>query len=343
MDFNQEFGGLTPTDEEAAFGDPFLMQAEIDEENEASEDPLLEDPEVQALEAQAAQEEQPGDPPRPKFTFLRITWGMLDGPVDSLGQADESVDILDWSGLLAVDRGIVVVRRVIRFERPYDHLVLPRLDRQTVAWFSHTGCHFDGLLVEIIERPQDLVGPDGVELEPNVLHFTTGPYSNSFVVAELPDLDEVYPVDPDPNAIHFTGFRLSDISLCPKGFLSGIWHAPAPEDSVGFFRGKWVGLFGHLHGFLRGAYGYTDEGERVFFGKYISRNGQFRGLLKGRWEPLPQFPGHGIFRGRWVNAAGNLVGVLGGQYLHLPERPGGFFGGRWAALCDPDAVDEIDE
>lgn len=346
MDLNQPYGGLTATDEEEAFGDPYLMQMAAVEDDMAVEDPLADDPEVVALENAAGQDD-PGNPNRPRFTFLRMAWGMLDGPVDSTGAVDESVDLLDWSGMLTVDRGIVIVRRVILFERPYDHLIFPRLNRQTVAWVSHTGNHFDGLLIEIIERPGDLNSDSKTDPEPNMLHFTTGPFTESFPVAELAELDEIYPVEPEGNAIHFAGFRLTDIIECPKGFLGGIWRAVSDNVDTeivegGVFKGRWVGLFGHLHGFLRGRFGINEEGERVFYGKYISRRGHFRGLLRGTWEPLPEYPGHGLFHGQWVNAAGTVEGVLGGDYFALPERPGGFFGGRWATLCDDEAVDSIE-
>jgi len=336
MDFNTDFGGLTATDEEEAFGDGFLLSllaAEVDEE---ADDPLLLDPEVLQLEQMASQPAQP-DHRLPRFTFLRISWGLLEGEVDSLGRFAESIDLLDWTGMLRVDRGIVIVRRLVRFERPYDHLVYPRIDRRTVAWFSHTGRHFDGLLVEIIERPEDLA--DGDRLQPNRLHFVTGPFAQSFVVAELPGLDQVHPVEPADHGIHFTGFRLSDIAQCPKGFLSGIWISH--ESARGQFRGRWVGLLGHTHGFLRGAWGVNDEGERVFFGKYIGHRGRFQGFLTGTWEPVGDRPGHGIFRGQWANEEGGRQGVLGGRTFSLPTRPCGFFAGRWANDCDPAATDAI--
>ena len=353
MDLDQAYGGLTATDEPEAFGDAYLMQLAAAETDEASDDPLLADPEVLALEALSEEPLEPGDPARPRFSFLRITWGMLDGAVDSLGNVDESLDLLDWSGMLRVDRGLVVVRRIILFERPYDHLIRPRLDRRTVAWVSRTGRHYDGLLVEIIERPGDLVDEEGDELAPNMLHFTTGPLSADIAVADLPGLDRIAEVDEQGNAIQFTGFSLADIVGCPKGFLSGVWRSlpatdavAAGEDStgavtVGGFRGRWVGVLGHVHGFVRGRYGYDGDGEPVFYGKYIDRRGRFMGFLRGTWEPRPEAPGHGVFRGEWVNAAETVEGVLGGEWFHLPERPGGFFGGRWAVLCDQEAVDAV--
>jgi len=337
IDLDKEYGGLTATDEPVAFADPFLEAALAEDAAGEAGDPVALDPEVRALEAAA---DSTGDPgmPRPRFTFLRVTWGMLDSPADSLGAAAEGIESLDWSGSLRIDRGVVVVRRLILFERPGDHLLLPRPDRRTVGWVSRTGRHYDGIVVEIIEPP---VRPDstGTLPPPNRLHFRTAPFAASFDVAELAGLERTFPVPPEGNAVRFSGFGLSAPAACPKGFLGGRWVATG--DSTGVFKGRWMTLHGRLAGLMRGVWGYNDAGERVFVGKWIDRDGRFRGLLRGAWEPGAEL-GHGGFRGRWVNAAQTLEGVLGGEYVALPERPGGFYAGRWSALCDPEAVGQID-
>ncbi len=325
LDLDAEFGGLTATDEPAAFGDAALEQAILAEAGEEADDPLAVDPQVAQLEALAVAADDSAAPPRPRVTFLRIVWGVLDSPADTLGAADEGPDRVDWTGRIQVDRGLVIVRRVISFERPRDHL-LPRLDRRTVDWVSHTGPRSDGLLIEVLEPP---VRPDstGALPPPNRLRFRTAPYSAEFVVEELVGLDATYPVLPEGNAIHFTGFRPD---ICPRGFLAGFWQARS--DSAGTFRGRWLGLQGRSDGFLRGGYGYDSEGHRVLVGKWIGTGGRFRGLLRGTWEPSPE-PGRGRFAGHWVNAAGTVEGDFGGGFLAAPESPGGFFAGRWAALC----------
>ena len=343
IDFNLPFGGLTMTDENPAFGDPYLLQDDALEGEEAYEDDLAADPEVLALERMG---EEPGDLDehhRPHFTFLRMVWGNLDGEIDEKTGLAKDGEGVDWSGLLRVDRGIVLVRRVIRFERPLDSVVRPHIDRQTVAWFSHTGGHYDGLLIQIIEPPR-VGNRDGDDpLPPNQLHFVTGPFEQSFVVSELADLEEIFEVEPAGNAIHFAGFSLSDLNSCPKGFLSGIW-SDNPEtdgDDDGLFRGRWSAQLGIAMGHVRGAYGLNDEGERVFFGKYIRRNGRFMGLLAGTWEPGDR-TGHGTFSGHWASESSTREGVLGGRYLNLPSRPDGFFQGRWATDCDDEAVGQIE-
>jgi hypothetical protein len=345
IDFDLPYGGLTKSDEDPAFGDPYLIQDDALEGDEVYDDDLLNDPEVQALVAMGDEPGDPEDPTRPRFTFLRLAWGMLDGAVDERSGLATDGELLDWSGLLRVDRGIVVIKRVIRFERPFDSIVRPRIDRQTVAWFSHTGGHFDGLLIQIIEPPRqvDETRDDGDPPPPNQLHIVTGPFEQSFPVASLATIDEVYEVDDLGNAIHLVGFTLGDLDPCPKGFLSGIWMTDTEaDDGSGTFRGRWVGVHGFGKGHMMGRFGYNEDGERVFFGKYINRSGQFMGLLGGTWAPVEDRPGHGRFIGHWTSDGETRDGALGGRYLHLPERPGGFYQGRWATDCDPDAVDDIE-
>lgn len=330
LDLDAEFGGLTATDEAAAFGDIALEQAATAEADEVADDPLASDPQVAEFEALAVAADDTAAPPRPRVTFLRLVWGVLDSPVDSLGAVADGPELVDWSGRIEVDRGLVIVRRVIGFERPRDFL-LPRADRSSVSWVSHTGPASDGLLIEILEPPVP-ADSTGTPPPPNRLRLRTPPYSAEFLVGDLAGLDATYPVAPAGNAIHLTGFRPD---RCPRGFLAGFWRAGS--DSAGSFRGRWLGLQGRSDGFLRGGYGYDSAGNRVLVGKWISTSGAFRGLLRGTWEPLPE-PGHGRFDGHWVNAAGSVEGEFGGDFLAAPERPGGFFAGRWATRCPGGAV-----
>ncbi len=339
MDLDAPDGGLTATDEQPAFGEEYLLQADLEDADAESDDPLQADAEVQQYEQMVDDPAaDPDDPSRPRITALRLTWGQLDGSIEDI---DEPFDVLDWSGMLRVDRGILVVRRVILFERPRDHLVFPRIDRRTVAWVSHTGPHYDGLLVEVIEPPVADQDSNAVDM-PNMIHFTTPQLTLDIPVAELDGLDRLVEVDDQGNGVQLLGHRLGAEDLCPKGFLAGLWRS-APTDSVpegGFFMGRWVDIWGHLRGYLRGRYGIDSSGERVLFGKYIDPRGHFRGLIRGTYVPGPEV-GHGTFRGEWINAAATVEGVLGGEYVALPDRPAGFFSGRWATLCDDQAVASI--
>ena len=344
MDLDEDFGGLTATDEEEAFGDDVLLLAALADEGDQYEDELLADPEFQERERAAYQYRDPNRPGHRNVTFLRIKWGMLNGPVDENGAALDGPEVLDWTGALWVDRGLVVVRRVIRFERPFDHVVRPRLGPDIVAWVSHTGPHFDGLLVQIIEPP---LPPDqDPPPEPNLLHFDTGPFSQTFEVAEVPDLDEVYAVQPEGNGIHFNGFQSDDLNHCPRGFLSGRWR-PVDDDEAtefnegiqGYFAGRWINRGGQISGFLRGGYGVKKDGERVFFGKYINRTGNFMGFVRGTWRPGDEVGNWSYFEGHWLGASGGVEGLLRGHAFHLPNYPGGFFEGRWITSCADETME----
>ena len=351
MDFSLPYGGLTVSDESEAFGDESLQMMMLAEDEELVEDPLADDPVVVALEEEGDRPYDPADRDRPVFTFLRLRWGMLHGPDDSVSITEPPCDVTDWTGELHTDRGYVIVRRVVAFERPADHVIFPRLNAQTVAFVSHTACHYDGLVIQIIERPYD---PTEEGYTPNILHINLPGYQGEFEVSQLGELDELIDVDDSGNKIQLAGFRLSDIAVCPKGFLSGRFrHLPVDSNAVepgeedpagehlGNFAGTWTGLTGRIDGFLRGGYGLNEDGERVFFGKYIDRNGRFRGILEGTWEPADEERNLAAFTGQWVSASGNIEGLLGGRAYPVEGYPGGFFAGRWATLCDEEAVDEI--
>lgn len=348
LDFSDPNGGLTATDEEAAFGDAALQMELLAEDAEVVVDPMADDPEVLAIEAEG--EDDSLDPlERPVFTYVVLRWGMVHGPDDSLSAIESGCDITDWTGALHVDRGALVVRRLLAFERPYDHIIFPRLDARTVGLASHTGCHFDGLVLQILERPED---PNEVGWEPNVLHIDLGPFSADIPVADLAAMDRVAEIDATGNVFQITGFAMLDIVECAKGFVSGSWRpipvsvdtTPADEDRgehLGNFAGRWMDQTGLIRGFLRGGYGLDTEGNRVFVGKYIGRGGSFRGFLRGTWEPGETETDFASFSGGWINAAGTLEGRIGGEAYSIEDVPGGYFTGRWATLCDEEAVAKV--
>jgi hypothetical protein len=86
-------------------------------------------------------------------------------------------------------------------------------------------------------------------------------------------------------------------------------------------------------GHLRGVY-EIREGERVLFGKWISRSGDFQGLLRGTWTPLENDHGpDGLFEGRWVDEALDLAGFFRGHYAICRDDTAGTFHGRWLKDC----------
>jgi len=336
MDLDKDFGGLTPTDEAADFGDADFAAMDVADADSETGDALQDDPEVLAYE-QAALAEGPTHGPRPEIIVLRLTWGQLAGLAEDMVDPE---DVLDWSGGLSVDRGVVVARRLILFEKPRDHLVRPRPDRGTLTWVSRTGRHFDGLVLEIIVPPA--AEPDAADAPVNMLRLRTEQIAFETPVADLVGQDRTVAVDDQGNAFRLEGFHLGDVDLCPKGFLGGIWVSEprvlddGTEAPGGWFKGRWLSLWGRPVGVLRGRYGVDSAGERVFYGKAVSRDGRFLALLEGVWTPADD-EGRGGFQGRWFNRALTMEGVLGGGYVQVPDRPGGTFGGRYAALCDEDS------
>ena len=130
-------------------------------------------------------------------------------------------------------------------------------------------CHFDGLVLQILERPED---PNEVGWEPNVLHIDLGPFSADIPVADLAAMDRVAEIDATGNVFQITGFAMLDIVECAKGFVSGSWRpipvsvdtTPADEDRgehLGNFAGRWMDQTGLIRGFLRGGYGLDTEGQ----------------------------------------------------------------------------------
>ena len=357
LDLNRTYGGLTETDEAVAFGDKAL-EAELDAESGTeADDPLAGDPAVRRFEAMCQGEPAPGDSVRPRITYLTLRWGMLRGPEDTTA-ITPPCDVTDWTGSVRTDAGVLIVKRVLRFERPYDHLIWPRLDRRTAAFVSHTACGWDGLVLEIIEPPapaagdssgMGMGGPQDPPTAPNVLHIRTPLVELDIPVADLGALDRVIDVNDQGLRFQLTGFTPGEIGVCPKGFLSGryrfVREVDRPDSTgavrLGMLAGLWQGLDGRIEGFLRGGYGVDAAGQRVFAGKVIGRGGHFRALVHGTWEPAAGDTALATFSGEWAGAGGRVEGILGGEAHPVAGYPGGFFTGRWTALCDQEAESAV--
>ena len=233
IDFSLPYGGLTASDEAEAFGDESLLAMTLSEEGENVADPLSDDPMVREMEREGRRAFDPRDPVRPHFTYVHLRWGMLRDMMDSVS-VTPACDVTDWTGSIRVDRGLLVVRRVIRFERPLDHIIFPRLDQQTVGLVSHTACGYDGVVLQILERPAEYADRDSSGLAPNMLHINLGDFAADIAVRDLAGLERVVAVGDQGNKFAVTGFTLSDLSVCPKGFLSGHYRRLRTErpDSV---------------------------------------------------------------------------------------------------------------
>ena len=270
---------------------------------------------LEAEETMVAME--PAETPLRDGTFaLRILWGQLRGNRD-LEQGT------DWSGQIAVSSGAVAVLHTLAFEMPGDHL-LPRDNRQEVWFVSHTRPHFDGLLLAI--------HGDGDSAA--TLSFRTAAYSKTWTLAELRDINVVIPVDELGNAVAVEAIVLD--APCPNGFVRGHW-VRRDADERGVFRGLWATSLGQPIGHIRGHFGMTASGERLWFGKIIDRDGRIIGLARGSWAPSddPETPG-GVFAGHWAARGGERQGAVGGRYLPAMESDrgvSGFFAGRWNTAC----------
>jgi len=314
IDLNEEFGGLSYTNEELAFGDDELLaEAMLADEVALSvaDDDSLVDPEREVTRI-----------------YLRALWGRLDGRPESDSARDENAySRVDWDGGMTVEGGVLSVRQTIRFEPRTDHL-LPRTDRQTVEWVSKTGPHFDGVLVCIWAPLNDEGVPEGS------VSFKTGPLTQTFRLSELDGLDETFETDMDGVAVSFTAFSKRP-DRCPSGFLGGYWQMhEGDEHGGGWFRGRLTNRDGRTRAFMAGRFGVNDAGENVFRGKIIAWNGHILGLIGGQYMPAGDGEGMGSFMGRWVTRNHEHHGVIKGRFESIPGRGAGFFGGIWEKICD---------
>ncbi|MBI3873088.1 MAG: hypothetical protein HY304_08455 [candidate division Zixibacteria bacterium] len=300
LNLTSQYGGYTDSDELPAFGDVAMAQA------------LGEDPPGDDLDS--AEADSLSDPHAQVF-FLAIRWGHLDG--DS-----GIVTPTDWSGSIEVGDGTIRVLRLIRFEHMEDHIVRPRANRRRLEWVSHTTHDFDGLLL-MIRVPRDSAAAK--TLTPNQLVFTTVPYSRTFSLDELANLQEVIDVGTEGNQIAFNS-RDKDLFPCGNGSLEGVWMANRHGD-LGHFFGKWTSEDGVLMGHLRGHFGHRADGQNVFFGKYIGDDGRFHGLVRGEWGITEGDSISGWFDGTWAARHDLPTGHLHGEW-HSSADDGGLTVGQ---------------
>ena len=299
-----------------AFGDADLMASAAAEQE--YEDPVVKDPIFTDLSRRAGT----------KLYAVTIYWGMLEGDRDAAGSGTDG-DLYDWSGGVQASDGAIVVRTLVSFEDD-DHLLLPRPDRRTVEWVSHTGEGMDGIRLLVYQWPEsELAGPD-------TLTLTTAMFSHSFPLEELAALDEIYDVDDVGNKVRIQAFLTDPTASVIHGFLRGRWVQIQEGETMGRFGGVWVGAHGRLSGYFRGHYGVNREGHQVFYGKYIDQTGRFVGFLRGRWQSEGvEINGAelGAFSGQWLNRERHRLGALRGHYRGREASEVGFLNGVWCAGC----------
>lgn len=261
---------------------------------------------------------------RPAVFCFRMVWGNLAG--------DSGVtDLTDWSGSLTLSRGAIVVTHVIRFEPGQDYL-LPRYNEagyyvpEELRWVSQTSSHFDGLATR-------LYIPPSITDEVVTVTYESEQYSTSFTIYELADLDTLIDIGAG-NAISFQASPCEPrVNIPDRGHMIGRWGRD--DDGQGIFYGRWMTLRGRIIGSVNGRWGVDSTGHRVFVGKYVDRQGRFEGFVKGTWHARGLGPNAtGQFRGRIFNADREPIGVLKGHFKQGTTRKGGYFAGKWCVGND---------
>ena len=233
-------------------------------------------------------------------------WGQIPGN-------PENDTPYNWTGAISVNRGAILVKSVLAFDGRIDRLA-PRDNPRVVAFRAATLPHRDGLRLLIIDNePQSD--------EPLVLTYTQAD-GDTFSTPMGAILGEPVAQDMDDAGNQIVAVAMPRlVDVCENGFLAGRWHKVADR------RGRILGVVGNGEGrpagHVRGVYGHKRDGTPVFFMKFINRDGQFRGILRGTY-------GNGHFAGRWLTRAGEH-GVTAGQYRETIPGPrvGGQFLGRW--------------
>lgn len=221
----------------------------------------------------------------------------------------------DWSGMLSMSgTSALAAHRVIGFEDLTDR-VLPRTLRDRIEFDSITQPRTDGLALRIIDtRAAGSTDPLGMKYTPrgtqgeayelDVDALANGPVvvvdfgdGNQLVAMARPHRDD-----------------------CGNGFVRGRWHALSPSAST--YLGAVTNAQGEIVGHMRGIAGQRSSGEPVFFGKWVNRDGQFRGIFRGTFAD-------GQLRARLIDRGGE-EGVFHGAYRAGDSLRAGGFAGRWA-------------
>ena len=297
-------GGFDTADEAPAFADEAEFDAAAIEDDSTATDTLAGDPATIAADRASAA----------SGFKVAVMWGKI--PADRAAQ-----EARDWSGSFKISRGGLIVRRTIAFEDATDHL-LPRTSLDTVAFQSTTKPYVDGLVLSVLD-------PTPAPATALTLTYTPANGTTSYTL----DLSQLAagPIVVDAGG----GFKMAAIghrrqaAACDRGFMRGRWHALSPH--LGKFLGVVANEDGERLGHVRGVFGQRRNGDSVLFGKFIDREGHFRGLLAGTFE-------NGQYRARWIDRQGDH-GAAHGAYFEGQAATSGGFLGRWAeASCAADTT-----
>jgi hypothetical protein len=302
----QSNGGFDTADEPPTFGADVEFKDAAIEGDAVVTDSLAADPTAVSLD-------------RASLTTgfrIAVVWGKL--PADRA--ATES---RDWTGSLKISHGGLLVRHTIGFEDATDKL-LPRTSLDTVSFESVTKPYVDGLALSVLNSTPTTT---------SALTLTYTPADGS--TAYTLDLSQLVngPIVVDAG----NGFKIIAIGHrrqadpCDRGFMRGRWHVVSPN--LGRFLGVLTDEDGNRVGHVRGVFGQRRNGNQVLFGKFIDREGHFRGILAGTY-------GNGEYRARWIDRGGDHGVAHGAYFPGANERSGGFLG-RWAETsCAADTAPE---
>jgi hypothetical protein len=313
VDLDAPHGGMAPTDEPPAFGDPDLAASE---DREATfDDRMARDVHHGAWEMN----------PQARVFAFSARWGLLEAG-EATGARVEDYPV-QWDGRMETSFGSIRVMRLLDFED--DDEILPRMHRDLVEWISTTDGDTDGLRLILVFPPSP--GRDSAEV-----HFQAGAVSRNFTLEELEQLSETIQMDDEGHGVELQSFRVTP-AMDVRGFMAGRW-VWSDEDSLGHFAGRWLSMGRHgnlrdtrLWGFVRGVYGWNSEGEKVFYGKIIDRGGRFQGFVEGTWEVVEETEAQrqGTFEGEWTDAEGRPMGTVQGRWHQHPDGFPGAFNGTW--------------
>lgn len=296
----QEMGGFETTDEAPMFAMEDAYADTAIEGDSLVADPMESDATIASMESA----------PNAEVLDVMMMWGQL--PPDP-----DATVARDWSGELRISRGGMYVRRRLGFEDQTDR-VLPRESRDAIRFESRTRPFADGLALRIVEDPARSAEP---------LRLTYTPDAGTARELDVTRLREEHRlvVDAgDGNRVVAVATRRDD--ACQHGFIRGRWHKIAPNAS------RYLGLVanprGEVVGHIRGIAGQRRNGDAVMFGKFISRDGGFVGLVKGTYE-------NGELHARWIDRAGDHGSINGVYFEGGPNPRSGGFLARWAETsCD---------
>jgi hypothetical protein len=295
-------GGFDTSDEPPAFGATAELTAASIEADATVDDPMAADPTAVTLDQSSTT----------TGFRLAVLWGKL--PADRAAQESR-----DWSGSLKISHGGLIVRHTIGFEDATDKL-LPRASLDTVAFQSVTRPFVDGLALSVLN-------PTPATSSSLTLTYAPADGSTSYTL----DLAQLVngPIVIDAGG----GFKIIAVAHrrqadpCDRGFMRGRWHVLSAN--LGRFLGVVTDEDGAPVGHVRGVFGQRRTGEPVLFGKFIDREGHFRGILAGTYA-------NGEYRARWIDRQGDHGTAHGVYFAGATESSGGFLG-RWAeSSCTAD-------